>query len=1114
MKRNRILYLAGILAIAGLIYSLQMFDKAFPIVNVSISADKSQIRMKADSLAKAAGIMPNEYRSVTAFNSDEQFKNYVELEGGGVDIFQEIVDSGVYYPYTWHVRHFIPGTVREADYDFTPSGELLGFSLTLPDSLPGADIQDFDVRSLFLRSDARAALLPDINDYKLIEKSSELKEGGRRDHVFTFEDQKQSVAEAKYRIKIAVSGDEITMVKRTVRIPDEFKKRYEEMRSANTTISFIGSALMILIYGVIGVGVSIFFMIRRKTLCWKPALSWSAIIGGLIFLAMLSTLALSWLNYDTSLSSGQFIFQQILQSLANGLLIAAIFFISAMAAEGLDRQAFPEHIRLWKVWSRSTGASKEVMRQTIFGYLWAIFTVGFVTFFYWLTNRVFQWWSPAENMVDPNILALPLPWLLPAAQSLQAGFWEECLFRAVPLAGAVLIGKNFKKKGLWIALVLVLQAAVFGALHANYPQQPAYARIVEMLIPFAIYGLIYIKWGLLPVVISHFVYDIILMSLPLFLLSAPGIFIHRGIAVIAALIPLLIVLYRRWRAGSWYTLQPEDFNGEYPAEKAGPEKKETKPGIEQPQPQAAKPPAISMLIVLIIFIAAAAGWYFLQPKENDVPRLDLKRAEALQIADAFLREHVDIPDSVAFKPYIRLEKGNGSAMRFVNEKSGRDTFRELYSKELSANYYVVSYKTFEGDVATRSEQVSIVVSRDGEISSWRHTLPESREGASLQENEALALAENTIKEHFGIDPGQLELVRTEPEKLPGRSDWSFIFRDPHSGLAEGELRYSVYLAGDAVSGCGSSVHISEGWEREMKKKNTRQSIVSILAAVIRIALLIGMLVVGIIGWSRKQFQLKVFIGVALGLFFFVLLQDILLSNTVFAQLPTSEPYSNLMLVFIVGLLLSAGFNAMLYAIPAGHISALPLPAERNETSFWFRGIAFGMLITAVLALNKLRVISPGPVVLPAEYLDSLSPFLSAISEAVSGYIVLFIKMLIPFVLVFKLISKKGEGKILPLLILFLSGFTYTVKCAPGWWLLSGTVFGLLMLILYFYVLRSNILYIPLISGTVLVFDAVSVIMINPSVLSIILAIVKIVVTVLLSVLITNAMSRLQIQKRH
>ncbi|MBN2781003.1 MAG: CPBP family intramembrane metalloprotease, partial [Candidatus Marinimicrobia bacterium] len=666
MKKNTLLYLALVLAIIGIIYSLTAFDRAFPIVNVRISADKHDILHKADSLTQRFAFMDNAFRSVAVFDTDERFKNFVELEGGGVEVFQEIVNTEIYHPYTWRVRQFNINEIRELEYVFSPSGDLLGFRLTLPDSLPGADIADPRSPEDLIVRETQRDLLPDLSDYALIEQSSELKEGGRRDHLFTYERKDAGIGEGNYRMRIRVSGDELTLVSPFVKIPDAFDLRYEEMRSANTTISLIGQAVMLVLYGILGVGVALFFMLRKKILLWKPALKWSVFIGVMVFLAQLTTISLAWFSYDTSLSSAQFLMQQIFMALLQGLLIALIFFISSMAGEGLDRQAFPGHIQFWRSWSPTIGASREIMRQTVFGYLWAFFMVGFITFFYWVTNHVFDWWSPAENMVDPNVLALPLPWLLPAANSLQAGFWEECLFRAVPLAGAVLIGKNFRKKGLWIVLALILQALIFGSMHANYAQQPAYARIIEMLIPFVLYGLIYIRWGLLPVVVSHFVYDIVLMAMPLFLLSSPGIWLHRIFVIFAALIPLLVVIRRRVQAKAWYVLREHDFNAGYreaePSGNTGPEKE-----IRIPATQSYR--AFPVSVAAAALLGGCALWILLTPFEQDVARLDLDRRQALSIAGSFTEKQIGGFDTLGLTPYLRCESDIGNSERFVWEQS-------------------------------------------------------------------------------------------------------------------------------------------------------------------------------------------------------------------------------------------------------------------------------------------------------------------------------------------------------------------------------------------------------------------------------------------------------------
>ena len=100
--------------------------------------------------------------------------------------------------------------------------------------------------------------------------------------------------------------------------------------------------------------------------------------------------------------------------------------------------------------------------------------------FYLGTSRLEGWWTPAEALVQPDLLATYMPWLQAVSVSLFASFWEESVFRAVPIACAALIGARYGRRNLWIWGAVVVQAVVFAAGHANYPQLPAYARVVEL----------------------------------------------------------------------------------------------------------------------------------------------------------------------------------------------------------------------------------------------------------------------------------------------------------------------------------------------------------------------------------------------------------------------------------------------------------------------------------------------------------------------------------------------------------------------------------------------------------------------------------------------------------
>lgn len=101
--------------------------------------------------------------------------------------------------------------------------------------------------------------------------------------------------------------------------------------------------------------------------------------------------------------------------------------------------------------------------------------------FYLLMVRHVGWWSPSSPLIDPNVAAMNFPSIAAIGQSLFAGFWEECLFRAVPIAGGMLLMARFTKgsatrRRVALCVIFALQAIIFGAAHANYPAQPSFAR--------------------------------------------------------------------------------------------------------------------------------------------------------------------------------------------------------------------------------------------------------------------------------------------------------------------------------------------------------------------------------------------------------------------------------------------------------------------------------------------------------------------------------------------------------------------------------------------------------------------------------------------------------------
>src|SRR6185295_2945108 len=144
---------------------------------------------------------------------------------------------------------------------------------------------------------------------------------------------------------------------------------------------------------------------------------------------------------------------------------AVLLIVSFMAAETLSRKAFPHHVQLWKVWSKPAASSRAMFGQTLGGYLLVAPFFAYEIVLYFFAQGKLGWWTPSDTLINPNMFANYVPSLSAIAQAAQAGFWEECLFRAAPLATAALIGDRLGKRRLFIGAAMILQALVFGSGH-------------------------------------------------------------------------------------------------------------------------------------------------------------------------------------------------------------------------------------------------------------------------------------------------------------------------------------------------------------------------------------------------------------------------------------------------------------------------------------------------------------------------------------------------------------------------------------------------------------------------------------------------------------------------
>jgi hypothetical protein len=854
MKRPAFwLLFSGLALVAGLL-AYRYFPKAFSIVALEITMDRDRALSEARAMMTRELLGPAGYRQAASFALDSDAQTFVELEGGGKDAFTRMLREGLYAAYTWRVRHFKEGEANETLIRFTPDGRPYGFHVKLKEDAPGAALDATAARTIAEQM-ARERWSVDLAPFAIVEQGQERRPSGRVDHTFTYERPSPTLNEGRYRLRLVVGGDRLTELTHFVKVPEAFSRRYENMRSANEAIGIGAVVSMTLLYIVGGIGIGLFFMLRRRWVIARPAVVWGAIVGLLQALAVLNSWPLLWMTYDTAVPRSTFIGQQIALAVALFVGMSAFLALSFMAAESLTRRAFGSHPQLWRIWGRP-GSSTAVLGRTAAGYLLVPVFIAYEVGLYMFADRVLGWWTPSEALLHPDVLATYVPWLTAIANSLQAGFWEEALFRAIPIAGAALIGERVGHRRLFIVIAFVVQAVVFGAGHAPYPTLPSFARPVELMIPSIGFGLLYLYFGLLPAVVLHFAFDAVLFALPIFVSDAPGILIQQVSVVVMTLVPLLVVFWRRAQAGRWTTIEPDDLNAAW-----------TPPPItdRSAAPRVQRHHALTARARAAWLAAGAAGAIVCAAAAfgGDRPEtLPVDRHDATRIARQTLEQRGATLDG-SWRLMAAPSGGGNAPHRFVSETAGEQRRLELLGTYLPLPHWRVRAATFEGDVAERAEEWSVTIRRTREVGRVHHALPEHRPGASLDDGAARQVAHAAAAERFGLqaERGDLREISAKPSRRAARTDWEFVFADATvPPLPQGELRVQVEIAGDQVAGTGRLVHVPEEWGRQQRAAQTRAVVIGILSSVLFGGIALAAAITAVVSWSRRRFAPWLFVA--------------------------------------------------------------------------------------------------------------------------------------------------------------------------------------------------------------------------------------------------------------
>jgi membrane protease YdiL (CAAX protease family) len=1027
------------LAIAAAATALWLFPRALPVIELEQKLTRDVALARADSFFRAHELAPARARTAIRFQGNDSLTTYIGLAGGGHDSLNALVRGQDVAPFTWSVRAFVPGNPREARVRFAPDGRIVGFSRTFAESDRRPEISADSGRVL-----AEHVLATWINErmarWKFVASSYETKKtSGRIDRSYTFERADRTLRGAPIRVEVAIAGDTPSRVRPFVEIPESFRRRYGEMRSANDFLALLASVgiLAIAIAGIVFLNRNA----RTRQVRWRPALVAGAVVGALILAAGLNELPGSWYGYDTATSPAAFQAIIVIGAIAIGAFTTLMVGFTLAAAEAATRQAFPHHLDWWQLW-RFRG-TKEVAARVAGGYATACFAFAYVTLFYLATRSLLGWWVPSELLDDPNQIASPMPWISGIAASLSAGVWEEALFRALPLSlFSLWVGQRAGRRW-WMTGAVVLTAIVFGFAHSNYPSWPPYSRGVEIFLDACLWAVLFLAFGLLVTVIAHFVYDVVLFGLFATSGSAIEYRISAAIMGLALLSPAIAVAWQ-WVRQRGFVAAPE--GARFGAWTPMVEEETTvapAPLHEHAHTTLAKRIAtVAVIIGVTIGVVVAVAR---PPQATLGPRFTAERARVVRTADSLLRARGG--DPVGWRRLTHTGTDTLAAWpRFVREYKLVPRAQELAATYEPPASWVVRYvHSDRAKVEQRTEEWRVRVWPDGRPFDVRHIIADSARRIAADPGRVRQIALAALARE-GVSTATLQETEFKETARPSRMDVTVTYTDTAVKLPAGAAaKASVQVAGDEPLVAQRRIELPEAFLRADRQRQTNRAIIGGMLGLV----LLGGIFAGAIAITRRPAVIEdgildrrktlILLGAVTAL---SLIEGLNGLPSAISSYDTSEPWSRFIGSTAVGFV-GAPATALLVLGVWMALDALrrrvgiPMLREAEsgtaERDMLLAGLGLGAVVFAMMRLESLVPLGSVARIppTPATLLDRAVPWLGEVPSLPSSAIMTVALVGIPILVLAGITRRWALRAIIAAVALALVAATAIAFAPPG-----------------------------------------------------------------------------------
>jgi hypothetical protein len=528
--------LLALAAVVGLSTFVLLYDRAFPQAAVKVELTREEALVRARSLADSLGAPVDTMKEAMVFEGETTELLFLQ-RNLGLDEATRWAQREVPI-WSWAARWFRPEQKEEWRVGLALDGKVIRIAHLVDDAAAGVSLSKDSAQTLaevFLRGQGW-----DLATLDPVESTSRQRER-RVDHRFTWEKRGSRIEWRKgdpkggsgtVRVEVEVQGDRVGGYRHFLKVPEDFDRALTRTTSLGGLIAVTSFALTFLL----AIASLVISVARHKEgiIQWRPAF----VLAGVTGLVLLFSSVAAWpafkYGYETDLPWAAYIGFAVFGLLLLVVMSSAMVVFTTAAGETLARQYFPASLRGFRDLLAGRLRSREVAHASLRGYAVGFAFLGYLTLFYLFARRYLDAWMPAEGP-QQEYFDQWAPFLVPLTAGLVAAVQEEITYR---LFGISLL-KRFLKS---TAIAVLLTSVVWGFAHANYPVFPNYVRGVELTIGGVMFGLVFLRYGIVACMVAHFVINAVQAGMPL-LSSGNLYYAVSGVVVIGlALVPAGLVL--------------------------------------------------------------------------------------------------------------------------------------------------------------------------------------------------------------------------------------------------------------------------------------------------------------------------------------------------------------------------------------------------------------------------------------------------------------------------------------------------------------------------------------------------------------------------------------------